>query len=120
MAMGLSVGWADSAAVCQGYPTVARDPLAGNLAWLSWLESAPGQNPACLTANGQGGLLRLGRLDGGALPAGGIWSAVAGDATTLASSVLCTANQTKTPSFLTGGFAVSGISSCLRLKATRS
>ena len=106
-----ATGWANSATVCQGYPTVARDPLAANLGWLSWLESAPGQATACLTANGQGGLLRLGRLDGGALPSGGVWSAVAGDAANLASSVLCTANQSKTPSFLTGGFAVSTVAS---------
>ena len=40
------------------------NPLgAANLGWLSWLEAAPGQTPACLTANGQGGLVRLARLD---------------------------------------------------------
>ena len=105
-----ATGWTDGAAVCQGYPAVARDPLAGNLAWLSWLESAPGQNPACLTANGQGGLLRLGRLDGGALPAGGIWSAVAGDQADLSAAPLCTAKDAFLPSFLTAGFGVLPVS----------
>ena len=101
-----ALGWADAATVCQGYPAVAHDPLAANLGWLSWLEAAPGQTPACLTGNGQGGLLRLARLDGGGLPAGGVWSAVAGDAASLAGSALCTANDAFLPSFLTAGFGV--------------
>ncbi len=106
VALPAATGWADATTVCQGYPAVARDPLATNLGWLSWLESAPGQTSACLTANGQGGLLRLARLDGAGLPAGGVWSAVAGDAASLAGSALCTANDAFLPSFLTAGFGI--------------
>jgi hypothetical protein len=101
-----ATGWSDATTVCQGYPTVAHDPLAANLGWLSWLESAPGQTTACLTGNGQGGLLRLGRLDGGAIPGNATWSAVAGDQADLNLAPLCTAKDAFLPSFLTAGFAV--------------
>ena len=101
-----ALGWADSTKVCQGYPVVARDPGNGTEAWLSWLEAAPGQTVSCLTAGGQGGLLRLGRLDAGALPAGGIWTNVAGDANPLGTSALCTSGDSFPPSFLTEAFGI--------------
>ena len=106
-----ATGWADASTVCQAFPSVAADPDDPTRAWLSWLESAPGQKVACLTGAGQGGLLRLGRLDGALLPptmGPGLpkWLAVAGDAADLGGSALCTAGDAFLPGFLTGGFAV--------------
>ncbi|MFZ4580570.1 MAG: hypothetical protein ACOYOB_19470, partial [Myxococcota bacterium] len=59
---------------------VVSDPLSKERAWVSWLEAdvTPNAPGACLTSQGQGGVLRLGRLDGGVVQPGGNWGAVAG------------------------------------------
>ena len=56
-----------STGVCQAFAQAATDPLVPNQAWLAWLEADPSQTEAakaCLGSGGQGGVMRVARLDG--------------------------------------------------------
>ena len=88
-----------SKTVVQGFPVVAQDPLVETQAWLGWLEADPGNGDAakqCLSAGGQGGVLRVARLHGGTkvgqVEVGG--------------EVCAKAAGTNGPLFLTQGFQV--------------
>ena len=87
-----------STGVCQAFAQVASDPLVPNQAWLAWLEADPSQpDPAkgCLGNGGQGGVMRLARLDGNSAQ-GKV--DVAGE--------VCTYKEGTPPLFLTAGVAV--------------
>ena len=85
-----------STGVCQAFAQAANDPLVPNQAWLAWLEADPSQTEAakaCLGSGGQGGVMRVARLDGKSA-AGSV--EVAGEVCTLADEAL----------FLTPGLAL--------------
>ena len=87
-----------STTVCQAFPQFAADPLVPTQAWLTWLEADPGQVDAakgCLGNGGQGGVVRIARLDGKS--ASGKVD-VAGE--------VCTYKEGTPPLFLTAGLAV--------------
>jgi hypothetical protein len=98
MVLPISGYFGASTTVCQGFPQVAADPLVPTQAWLAWLEADPGQMDAvkgCLGNGGQGGVMRIARLDGKSA-VGKV--EVAGE--------VCTYKEGTPPLFLTAGLAV--------------
>jgi hypothetical protein len=98
MVLPISGYFGASTTVCQGFPQVAADPLVPTQAWLAWLEADPSQTEAakaCLGSGGQGGVMRIARLDGKST-VGKV--EVAGE--------VCTKAAINGPLFLTGGLAV--------------
>jgi len=93
--LGQASAFGASKDVCQGFPVVAKDSDGG--AWLSWLE-ADVKLGTCLGGAGQGGVLRLARLDAGAAVNAAAWAAVAGEA--------CSVGDPNGPMFLEQGFAL--------------
>lgn len=89
---------AKNAPIVQAFPVVTPDPQAPGVAWLAWLEAAPTLTDGCLGNAGQGGVLRLARLDGSAVPGDGKWALVAGET--------CSKGAITGPLFLTSGFAL--------------
>lgn len=80
------------------FAAVAADPESTSQGWLTWLEAGAGASPTCLDTNGRGGITRLARLDGAALPGSGVWAAVAG--------MTCSLDGGDKPGFMTAGFAM--------------
>lgn len=90
----VSEQFADAATVCQAWPTVASDPSDPTRLWLGWLEASPTAPTSCLASTGQGGLVRIARLD-----------AASGE-TFATSSGVCPATAPNGPLFLTQGLVV--------------
>ncbi len=83
--------------VTQAFAQAIADPLDPKAGWVSWLEADP-VTATCLQNKGQGGVVRLARLDGSGVTAGESWPAVAGS--------VCTATGSNGPNFHTLGMGL--------------